>query len=261
VNVESHKDVIQGLWVGNRLSLMEQLSIRSFQANGHSYHLYAYEEIQGVPEGTVIQDANQILPSSKIFRYTEHDSVAGFANFFRYKLLLERGGWFVDTDLVCLKPFDFADPYVISAQDNQYLTGEEVCVGAIKAPRASGFAAHAWAVCQRQDTSQLRWGQTGPELARAAVEKFGLQPYVTSAAAFCPVPFKTWSDLLDGDKLWNFGENTFAVHLWNELWRRERRDKNAVYHENCLYERLKRQYGLADTTPSVARAAAGIALD
>jgi hypothetical protein len=33
-------DIIQGLWVGPELSVMEQLSVSSFLRHGHQYHLY-----------------------------------------------------------------------------------------------------------------------------------------------------------------------------------------------------------------------------
>ena len=85
--------IIQGLWIGPELSVMEQLSIASFLRNGHEYHLYVYDELSNVPRGTVIKDASEVLPPSQIFQYKQNQSYAGFANFFRYKLLLERGGW------------------------------------------------------------------------------------------------------------------------------------------------------------------------
>jgi hypothetical protein len=84
--------VIQGLWIGPELSVMEQLSITSFLRNGHEYHLYVYDEVKHIPDGTVIKKADDILPPSRIFKYKDRPSYAGFANFFRYKLLLERGG-------------------------------------------------------------------------------------------------------------------------------------------------------------------------
>jgi len=37
-------------------------------------------------------------------------------------------------------------------------------------------------------------------------------------------------------------ESTYAIHLWNEMWRAAGQDKNARYHENCLYGQLKRKY-------------------
>src|SRR5215216_3083614 len=108
--------IIQGLWIGPELSVMEQLSASSFLRNGHEYHLYVYDEMRNVPEGTVVKAASEILPSSSIFQYKHQASYAGFANFFRYKLLLERGGWWADTDIVCLRPFDFAAPYVFASE-------------------------------------------------------------------------------------------------------------------------------------------------
>ena len=74
--------VIQGLWVGSRLSVMEQLSITSFLAAGHEYHLFVYDTVSGVPPGAIVKDANHILPASMIFLYPDHNSYAGFADFF-----------------------------------------------------------------------------------------------------------------------------------------------------------------------------------
>ena len=76
-------DVIQTMWIGPRLSTMEQLCIKSFLRNGHPFHLYVYEEVEDVPQGTVVLDANEILPASRIFQYRDHKSYAGFSNFFR----------------------------------------------------------------------------------------------------------------------------------------------------------------------------------
>ena len=101
--------VIQSLWVGGRLSTMEQLCIRSFQAHGHEFVLYVYEDDRRrSARHHSSWTPTTILPASRIFVYREHRTYAGFANFFRYKLLLEKGGWFVDADMVCLRPFDFA---------------------------------------------------------------------------------------------------------------------------------------------------------
>src|SRR4051794_17882417 len=87
------REPVQSLWIGPELSVMEQLSIRSFLANGHPFHLYVYSDVRGIPDGADVRDAREILPESMIFQYSEYKTVAGFANYFRYKLLLDRGGW------------------------------------------------------------------------------------------------------------------------------------------------------------------------
>jgi Glycosyltransferase sugar-binding region containing DXD motif len=149
---ENMNRIVQGLWIGPRLSTLEQLSIASFQQNGHEYHLYVYDEPQNVPAKTVIKDAREILPSSSIFQYREYKSYAGFANFFRYKLLLQRGGWWVDSDTVCLKQFDFPEEHVFATE----LCNERELIncGAIKAPKGSPVMAYAWEVCRTKNPEQ-----------------------------------------------------------------------------------------------------------
>lgn len=233
-------DIIQGLWIGARLSAMERMSVESFLAKGHEYHLYTYGHVEGVPRGAVVRDASEILPPSMIFRYREFDTVSGFSNFFRYKLLLERGGWWVDADVVCLCPFDFADEHVFSSE---WVRGEQVVnSGIIKAPAGSPAMEHAWRVCEGKRREELRWGETGPRLVQEAVMKCGLLRYVRPYEAFCPLSYSDWDRVLEPGGVGDFGPETYAVHLWNEMWRRAGEDKDASFHPDCLYERLKAKY-------------------
>jgi len=232
--------VIQGLWIGPALSALERLSLSSFLTNGHEYHLYVYSEVARVPQGVVIRDGNEILPSSMIFMYRDFKSYSGFSNFFRYKLLLDRGGWWADTDTVCLKPFDFQEDYVFSSEvigENRYINS-----GIIKAPRGSEALAYAWQVCRSKNPEELVWGETGPRLMSDTVKRFSLERYAMSDSVFCPISVVDWEKVLDPEREWTFGETTRAIHMWNEVWRRTGMDKDAQYHPDCLYERLKRKY-------------------
>ena len=148
------RPVVQSLWIGSRLSVMEQLSIRSFLLHGHPFHLYAYEPVANVPAGAVILAAEEILPASAIFRYRRpghgQGSLAGFANFFRYKLLLERGGWWTDLDSICIQPLEFDDEHVLGYQRRQ--DGERhLAVGLVKAPLGSRLMDYCWHRCRQAD--------------------------------------------------------------------------------------------------------------
>src|SRR5450432_1287140 len=144
-NLNAANRIIQGLWIGSRLSSMEELSVRSFIAHGHDYHLYTYNPIENAPAGAFLRDANDIIPASKIFKYRDYDSYSGFSNHFRYKLLSGKGGWWADTDLICLRPFDFDADYVFSSQDapEGQSPREVVNVGAIKCPPGSSLIRYA----------------------------------------------------------------------------------------------------------------------
>jgi len=108
-------DIIQGLWIGDSLSKMEQLSIKSFLDNGHEYHLYTYGDVKNIPKGTIIKDGNEIVSKNEIYTY-KNGSYSAFSNLFRFTMLYKKGGYWADTDLVCVKKIDIDNPYVFSSE-------------------------------------------------------------------------------------------------------------------------------------------------
>lgn len=246
--------IIQSLWIGGTLSLMEQLSIISFLKNGHPYHLYVYDEVKNIPTGVVVKDANKIIPSSKIFKYKDRDSYAGFANLFRYKLLLEKGNYWSDVDIVCLRPFPSNPEYVFVTEGTLRAMQINNCV--IKAPIGSEIMNYCYDDAVNRDSSKLVWGETGPRLLHAAVEQFELMDYVEKPYQFCPIDWWCWYRLihdpfqinrLETIKVWKEMlqikiYKPYAVHLWNEMWRRNNVDKNGDFPPHSIYEQLKKRY-------------------
>ena len=220
---------------------MERLSISSFIAHGHEYHLYAYEPIRNVPAGVMIRDAEHILPRSRAFQYTHHSTWSGFANFFRYKLLLEHGGWWADTDLVCERPFDFPDPYVFSSELS--LGRQMVNTGAIKVPPGSELMSYAWDICETKDPAKLGVGRD-----RSRADGGGSRASWNAAvrawlpSVFCPIGFREWKTILDPNVTFETGRETYAIHLWHEMWRAAGVNTSAHSHPASLYERLRRKY-------------------
>lgn len=232
-------DIVQGLWIGSRLSALEQLSISSFLAHGHIYHLYAYEPLDNVPEGTVVKDANEILPAGRIFRYPNGGSFAGFSDFFRFKLLLERGNWWVDTDMVCLRPFDFPDPIVICSDRSQNGC-RSISTGVLKFPAGSAAMATATRICDLKDPASLVYCEIGPDLIKWLVPRFSLEPFVQEPEVFCPIPWHERASLAKPGGQPPVG--AYALHLWNEALGADRFDKDGRYPAGSLYERLKSAY-------------------
>jgi hypothetical protein len=232
--------LIQSLWIGDALSPMEELCFRSFVAAGHPVDLYVYGDVRNVPAGVRLRDASEILPASRIFRYREHDSVAGFANFFRYKLLLERGGWWVDADMVCLRPFAFVSEYVFASEITYRRPLITNCV--MHVPPGSVMMQRAVAVCDATDPATIRWGETGPRLCTQLVAELGLQSYVLPPEVFCPVEWANWRVLADPAARLRLPGTAYAVHLWNEMWRRGGADKHTIDADQ-LFARLRTAAG------------------
>ena len=238
--------VVQSLWVGSRLSEMERMCISSFLVRGHEFHLYTYGPVEGVPEGTTVMDAAQIVPTS-LLDPGQFQHLAAFADCFRYKLLLDRGGWWVDTDTFCLRPFDFEGEYVFSSEASKD-GGSTVNNGNIKAPPGSPVIRHCWGVCLAAGTYASR-NQFGPRMLREAVDKFQLQRYAVPPSALCPVPWWDAPKMASRPCALTIPWDSYAVHLWNEMWRDGKIDKD-VLPPGSLYEGLHRaaQPLLGDTT-------------
>ena len=116
--MEKHENTVNSLWIGN-LHEMEIVTMRSFINNGAEFNLWVYEEMRHIPSEVNIRDANEILPKEQVFMYPNKmqlgycgDTVVGFSEHFRYKVLYEHGGWWSDMDVTCLKPLsEIKEPY------------------------------------------------------------------------------------------------------------------------------------------------------
>jgi hypothetical protein len=103
---------IHSLWIGQRLSWIELVSIHSWLEHGHPVTLSSYEQIEGVPNAVCIADAAMILPSSSIIRHRAVGSFALFANRFRYHLLNHGPVTWLDLDMVLLRPLSHTSPSI-----------------------------------------------------------------------------------------------------------------------------------------------------
>ena len=238
------REIIQSLWIGSELSPVEKLCISSYIKNDHEFHLYSYNDIDGLPADCIVKDASEILPREDIFSYNVglgKGSYSAFSNYFRYKLLTLKGNWWTDTDIVCLKKFDFEDEYVFASEKTSS-DGQHITSGIIKAPISSNFAERCYNFCREQDKNTLQWGVVGPKLVSKTVKELQMENFVKPWKFFNPIGFEQLGMIFDE----TFGDmkldDSYTIHLWNEMWRRYNLDKNKKYEENCLFEKLKKKY-------------------
>jgi hypothetical protein len=248
-----NKDPIQMVWIGDSISRLEYLCMQSFIANGHPVHLYAYSQIARLPKDVLCFDANQIIPKKRIFLHK--GSYALFADFFRWKLLALNGGYYSDTDMLCIRPFEFTEKVIIGKQSNNTLN-----CAFLKFPPAHPLVLEMLDCASNPnkikpyDTSRLKrkkilkkilnnrnqigWGETSgpPALTRAfnymQDEHNGTPKNFTY---FYPIDCGNFDALFD-ETLKDEGlyKNTCTVHLWNEMLRRGGIDKNMPFNPNSL---------------------------
>lgn len=236
-------NLIQTLWSHGSLSTMERLCLRSFMKNGHEVHLYVYDEVHNIPDGVIVKDGNEVLPQSQ-YDYKRFINNGTFADYFRYKLLLERGGWWVDTDLICVQPFSFPDEHVfgrmgpwfdkppVQTRDRRLRRSVPLTTGLVpsnpetaisnncmRAPAGSPIMKYMWQECCKHDPAKVQWSvEVGPMLVDRAVSMFNLQSSVRDTKAFNPVDYHHVRKFIDPTATWVFDGSVYAVHLWNDLW-------------------------------------------
>lgn len=114
--------IVHAVWIGDSLSLLEQLTIKLLQKNGHQVHLWCYDRIKNVPKDTVIRDASDILPKNSIFSFQGQPlpyipnggigSLSHWSDQFQMKLLNIEGGIYTQLDVAYLWPLDFTQEYM-----------------------------------------------------------------------------------------------------------------------------------------------------
>ena len=94
---------IYSFHTGRPLNLWERCSLQSFADYGHDVTLFSYRPLE-VPPGVKLRDASVIISELERNEFFANapGNFAQFSDLFRYELLAELGGWWVDTDVLCL---------------------------------------------------------------------------------------------------------------------------------------------------------------
>jgi hypothetical protein len=251
------QNIVNGLWIGSELSEVESLCIRSWINQGYEFHLYCYDRIKGIPEGTVVKDANEIISEKKIFT-TIRGSYAHFADWFRWTLLYNNGGIWSDMDVVCIKQLPHLSVIFAPEKDGLYNTSVlgfpakhavsklmmEVSANPNKILRYDSF--------KRKVKKRFRsilglfvekkqlvvWGEaSGPTGFTNAINYFGISSVALRIDNIYPLRSKNWLDTFETEAFLPVLEDAFCVHLWNELIRINKYDI-LRRREDCLFNYL-----------------------
>jgi hypothetical protein len=211
--------LFKSFWLQRELSPLEHLCLKSFIAHGHRFVLYSYNDVGNLPEGCDLEDARQILPEDSVFAYRSSafaGSVAAFANLFRYKLLHERGGWWVDTDTLCLKADIPETPYAFAKID-----AEQYANGVLKAPDGSALTELALARAQSFG-SEVEFLGNGPRLLTQLIAELSLEQHAWKTEDFLPLSWGEALGVLDPDRRDEIAQraaNSTFLHFWTQMLR------------------------------------------
>ncbi|MCW2274670.1 hypothetical protein GJ654_11540 [Rhodoblastus acidophilus] len=186
-------------WYGGPLTILNWVGVASFVKLGHTARLWAYEPLE-VPPGVLVEDANEIIPKEELFLYmnpvTRRLDVGPFSDLFRFKLLWMRGGWYSDTDVICLRPefpvCDYAWAQIIPEIDPSALAPSQ-----IRFPRHDPMIEHLYKNCLESSSAIQSREHLGPHVFSKTLAGYPTPAsHWGSADEFYPIrwieTFKLW---------------------------------------------------------------------
>jgi hypothetical protein len=193
--------LFNAFWHGPPLSPMHWACLASFIDFGHQVDLYAYDPLQA-PTGVNVRDASEILPIDKLFFFDnpnlQSPDLGPFSDLFRFKLLFDRGGWWIDGDVLCNRS-DFPECSYAWANEFHELEGTKPNLGTsqIKFPRGDLIVKQLYNECSALIPLMKRREEIGPDLITSVIKQHAIPPgHFGSAATFYPIQwiesFKLW---------------------------------------------------------------------
>lgn len=244
-------ETILTFWGGQPLRPAVRLALRSMVAQGHPVRLYSYDPVAGLPAGVVWADARTVLDEEIYQRCVRGADIRFFSDLFRYRALHRLGGWWLDTDMVLLRPLRFATPHVFCTQWGGAAQGHMVVNDAIRAPQGSPFLEHLFGEGMRalDRGGPVPFGAAGPllltrELLAGAGR--GLLAGVVPPMVFNPVDWTRHGDLdtpgaEHRDRITH--PRVAGVHLWHGMWGPEGPPVDAARPGGILHALVQRFSG------------------
>jgi hypothetical protein len=228
----------QSFWFGDSITPYEAVCMRSFVDHGHDFHLYTFNTSLVVPDGVELRDASEFAAEGEYFTYQSGPGVgshAAFSNLFRYLLLAKRGGWWVDTDVVCLTD-------AIPAYDTFFaLERDDIVNGAVLRFAAGDPLIDACLSEASRIRDRATWGMIGPLLITRCLTAAGRMCSAKPASVCYPVAHASAVDILLPEKrsaLSGQIAGSQFLHLWNEVLRRSNIDKHLLPPAGSLMRRF-----------------------
>ncbi len=245
--------LVHGFWAGGPLGRAQIASIRSFIQHGHDYRLWVYDPID-VPAGAMLCDAAKIVSPEVLGRWRPCKHLyQTFSNYFRYELIYQEGGYWMDMDIICLRPYDFVNDYIFCGITGVVKRPQladlpfNVVNGAFRAPKGAPFLANILEQIREpaRDGRYPDFGLWGTVIFTRAIFNYGLTHFKEDKNVFVPFGFQEVDKIYRKPGL-KIPEWAYAVHLYNYT--------GPNYDElvpGTVYTELMKRYGEADLSGAI----------
>jgi len=228
-------EIANFFWHGPNLSVYEIHCLKSFVRHNFTVNLWTFGPINA-PSGVNVCDASKFYAVDDIQTFNQRGKqgcLAAFSDAFRYKVLKHVGGWWFDTDCLCLRDqSEFAKLCVDRSIVAGYENGRGDINGAAIRFVSEPLLDQAIEMMEQkliESNRSFSWGAIGPKLVTELVKKNNLANEVLPLEYFYPIHCKRASDAIDPNTLQSVKtqcSNAYVYHCWNEMLTRAGVDKN-----------------------------------
>jgi hypothetical protein len=254
----ANSNVANFFWIGE-LTIYEIFCINSFLKNGFKVNLWSYEDgfnknIFDNNNNLNILYAGEIVDLNVLYKFKQDSqkySISSFTNLFRYKLLKQNYGWWFDSDCLCLKNVSYFEElanhkeFVLGREeDKKYGTLVNGSVMYLRDDQMIDWFIDYIENKLKDDNVNFYWGEIGPNLITKKLKDDDKYFDTEETNIFYPIDASSFELMFSNNKknvdyLETITENSYVIHLWNEMTRRHFINKNKLPPKNSfLYKKF-----------------------
>ncbi|MDO8980243.1 MAG: glycosyltransferase [Afipia sp.] len=241
---------LRTFWHGETIGPYQLMCLKSFAASGHRVEVFSYNRSLIVPDWIRVEDAAKVLPRELVLRpLGEEGAFAIHANLFRYALLQQMGGWWIDPDVLLLKP-DLPPGDVFFADADVF---GRVPTGVLKFPAGHGLLTEALAEIESLSDSLEDWERSGSALLTSLVGRHKLSGKIRNRVPLGPVSWFDVPDLFEpnsAERLNRLCKDFCFLHLHDDVWRRAGIPHDLAPPEGSFLDGQVRKYGVGADFPA-----------
>jgi len=241
---------LKTFWHGETIGPYQLMCLRSFAASGHHVEVFSYSRELNVPDWISVEDAAEILPREFVMRpLGEEGAFAIHSNLFRYAVLQKMGGWWVDPDVLLLKP-DLPQGDIFFGGSDVF---GRVPTGVLKFPAGHGLLTEALAEVEGLSSSLEDWEKSGSALLTSLVGRHKLDGKIQNRTPLGPVSWFDVPDLFDPDsaeRLNRLCKDFHFLHLHDDVWRRAGIPHNLAPPDGSFLDGQIQKYGVSADFPA-----------
>ncbi|WP_417309720.1 hypothetical protein [Devosia sp.] len=264
---------VNSFWTGRPLGELELMCLLSMQKQGHKVRIFSYGPIGPLPEGVELADANDIIPRRRFLFHASTGSPALGTDVFRFRLMQQQAGLWLDSDMLLLAPIAVTSGPVFGWQNRSLIncavlhlpadskslsdllafTAEPYPIPPFYRPKKQALLRFRKAIGLPRHVTTMGWGVFGPRALTWFAQQSGEAEQARAQEVFYPVGSRTaHGPLMAGwDTESYLTDETIGLHLWNEALRKrsDLRPKNPkgtllIEPESFVARYARRELGL-----------------